>query len=199
MHAVVGVLAALLGRARHGEGASIDIAMHEAALYWMMLPAARELVAGGAAAAGELPTFGDHACYNVYRTSDGEWLALGALEPKFWRAFCAAVARPDLVGRHLSDAADQQALIADLRATFASRSRAEWLAFFAGHDVCLTPVNRPAEALDDPHVAARGAVRRVGGGARAIRAPFLTRPVELAPAPEVGQHTDDVLAALDVE
>ena len=59
--------------------------MHEAALYWVMLPAARELVDGGREAIGELPTFGRHACYNVYRTKDGQLIALGALELKFWR------------------------------------------------------------------------------------------------------------------
>ncbi len=71
MSAVIGILAALVGRGRTGEGATIDISMHEAALYWVMLPAARELVDGGREAEGELPTFGKHACYNVYRTKDG--------------------------------------------------------------------------------------------------------------------------------
>ena len=96
MSAVIGILAALFGRERGGDGASIDVSMHEAALYWLMVPAARELVEGGASAADTLPTFGDHACYNVYRTKDGEHVALGALEPKFWLAFCAAVGRDDL-------------------------------------------------------------------------------------------------------
>ncbi len=103
MSAVIGILAALVGRARTGEGQSLDISMHEAALYWLMLPAARELVAGADRAVDELPTFGDHACYNVYRTRDDELMALGALELKFWRTFCERVGRPDLVARHLSD------------------------------------------------------------------------------------------------
>ena len=196
MHAVVGILAALLGRERHGEGASLDISMHEAALYWVMLPAARELVRGGEAAVGELPTIGRHACYNVYRTADGERVALGALEPKFWRSFCDAVGRPDLVARHLTDEPDQAALVDAVAAVFAGRTRAEWLDFFAAHDVCLTPVNTPLEALADPHVVARGAVTEAGLGARALRAPFLAAPVDLSPAPEVGQHTDEVLGRL---
>ena len=75
--------------------------MHEAALYWVMLPAARDLVDGGAEATGELPTFGEHACYNVYRTKDDRCLALGALEPKFWRAFCER-GRPRRSGRAAS-------------------------------------------------------------------------------------------------
>lgn len=193
MHAVVGILAALFGRERHGDGASLDISMHEASLYWMMLPAARELVEDGHTAAGELPTFGDHACYNVYRTADGERIALGALEPKFWRSFCTAVGRADLEPRQLTDEADQQSLKAEVASVFASRTRAEWMAFFAAHDVCLTPVNRPVEALADPHVVARGAVTAAGAGARALRAPFLAERAELGPAPEVGAHTEEIL------
>jgi len=196
MHAVVGILAALFGRERHGEGVSLDISMHEAALYWVMLPVARELVEGGAAAIGELPTFGRHACYNVYRTADGERVALGALEPKFWRSFCDAVGRHDLAGRHATDDADQAALIDEVARIFAARTRADWLAFFAAHDVCLTPVNTPVEALADPHVVTRGAVVETDHGARALRPPFLAEPVHLAPAPAVGQHTADILDAL---
>ena len=80
MSAVVAVLAALFGRERSGQGATLDLSMHEAALYWVMLPGARDLIDGGAEAVSELPTFGDHACYNVYETRDGRQVALGALE-----------------------------------------------------------------------------------------------------------------------
>lgn len=195
MSAVIGILAALFGRERSGAGDAIDISMHDAALYWVMLPAAPELVAGGRDAEGELPTFGAHACYNVYRTRDGQAVALGALEPKFWLAFCAAVGRDDLAARHLTGPADQAALIDEVRAIFAARTRDEWLALFDGHDVCLTPVNSPVEALDDPHVRARGTVVDAGG-VRAIRPPFIRRVPALDPAPEVGQHTAEVLATL---
>jgi alpha-methylacyl-CoA racemase len=192
MSAVVGILAALVGRGRDGQGRSLDISMHEAALYWVMLPAARDLVDGGTAAIGELPTFGEHASYNIYQTRDGAPLALGALEPKFWRSFCEAIGRPDLADRHATDAGDQAALIATMRELFASRTREEWLAQFHGHDVCLTPVNRPADALTDPHILARGAVVRAPG-LRAIRPPFVDVAPELRPAPTLGQDTEDVL------
>jgi crotonobetainyl-CoA:carnitine CoA-transferase CaiB-like acyl-CoA transferase len=195
MSAVIAILSALVGRERHGVGASLDVSMHEASLYWVMLPAARDLVDGGEAATGELPTFGRHACYNVYRTQDGERIALGALEPKFWEAFCRAVGRPDLAARHQTDPADQAALIDEVRALFASRTRAEWLAALDGPDLCLTPVNRPAEALSDAHIQARGAVVP-GQGLRAIRPPFTARAAQLDAAPAPGAHTAEVLSAL---
>ena len=192
---VIGILAALFARERTGEGASLDISMHEAAMYWMMLPAARELVDGGHDADGGLPTFGDHACYNVYRTKDDRLLALGALEEKFWRGFCGVIGRPDLADRQMSAPADQAALLDEVRGVFASRTRAEWLEQFGAHEVCLTPVNTAAEALADPHVAARGAVV-TAPGLRAIRSPFVSSAPTLCPAPALGAYTDDVLGDL---
>ena len=195
MTSVIGILAALLGRGRHGVGASLDISMHEAMLYWVMLPAARDLVAGGNRAEGELPTFGAHASYNVYRSADGHLLALGALELKFWVKFCEAIGRPDLAERHATGTSDQKALIEEMRGVFATRTRDEWLRHLAPHDVCLTPVKSPQEALDDPHVVARGVVQQVSG-MRVVRPPFLGQVPQLAPPPAVGQHTRDVIASL---
>jgi len=193
--AVVGILAALVGRGRTGRGASLDISMHESMLYWVMVAAAREFVDGGRTAADELPTFGQHACYNVYRTKDGYLLALGALESKFWRRFCEVVGRPDLVDRQLTGAADQIDLLADVRRLVGTRTRDEWLGLFRGEDVCLTPVNSPAEAMEDDHVRARGVVRSVSGG-RAIRPPFVEASPTLSPAPALGADTALVLDAV---
>lgn len=184
--AVAGILAALFARERTGAGASLDISMHDAVLYWMMLPAARELMAGGDRAIGELPTFGRHATYNVYDTKDGERVALGALEPKFWQTFCDAVGHPEWKARQNSDAADQGALLEDVRRLFLTRSRGEWLDLFSSHAACLSAVNSPAEALADPHVIARG-LQIASPPVRALRAPFISEPAELSPAPALGQ------------
>jgi crotonobetainyl-CoA:carnitine CoA-transferase CaiB-like acyl-CoA transferase len=198
MHAVTGILAALFARERSGDGATLDIAMHDAALSWLIIPAARELLDDGDRATGELPVFGTHASYNLYRTSDGRLLALGALEQKFWRVFCEALGRADLIDRHDSPPADQAALIGELRALFATRTQADWIETFAAHDCCLTPVNTPAQAMDDPHLAARGVVASVPGG-RAIRWPFAPAGQRLAllpPAPAVGADTEEILGRL---
>jgi alpha-methylacyl-CoA racemase len=195
MTAVIAILAALFGRERHGDGDSIDVSMHDACLYWMMLPAARDLIESGEQAAGELPTFGKHASYNVYETRDGRAIALGALEEKFWVAFCEAIERPDLIARHATDETDQAALIQEVRVLFGERTRDEWMTLLTGHDVCATPVNTPKEALADPHVLARGTVRGHSTH-RSIRAPFLRALPNLGPPPEVGEHTNEVLQSL---
>lgn len=185
MSAVAGILAALFARERTGVGASLDISMHDAVLYWMMLPAARELMSGGARAIGELPTFGRHATYNVYDTKDGERVALGALEPKFWQTFCDAVGRPDWKARQNSDEADQGALLDEVRALFLTRSRGEWLELFSSQSACLSSVNSAGEAMADPHVTARNLLVEAQG-VRAFRAPFISEPADLTPAPALG-------------
>ena len=195
MSAVIAILAALFGRERSRTGATLDLSMHEAALFWVMLPGARDLFDDGARAVGELPTFGDHACYNVYETRDGRQVALGALEPKFWTTFCDAIGRSDLRDRQLTDPADQAAVLREVREVFRTRTQEDWLAFFGGRDVCLSPVNTPAEAFRDPHIAARGAVVPAPG-LRAVRPPFGFPAAELRPAPHVGQDTDEILGTL---
>jgi len=196
MSAVAAILAALFARERSGQGASLDISMHDAAVYWMMLPAAPELLDHGTDAVGELPTFGDHACYNLYETRDGRRLALGALEPKFWRGFCEAINRPDLTLRQHSDSGDQQQLIEEVRSVFRQRTSAEWIAHFKAHEVCLSPVNTAGDVLADPHVAARHLVVPTDSGVRAFRSPFVADPIHLTPAPDLGADTARILATL---
>ena len=195
MSAVIAVLAALFGRERTGAGATLDLSMHDSALYWVMLPGVTDLIEGGDQAVDDLPTYGEHACYNVYETKDGRQIALGALESKFWKTFCETVGRPELVACQLTGGDDQRAVLRDVRDVFRSRTQAEWLAFFEGRDVCLTPVNTAAEAFADPHIAVRGTMIQ-GTGLRAVRAPFGWPARILTPAPIAGENTDDILKSL---
>lgn len=146
MSAVIGILAALVGRGRTGEGAFLDISMHHASLYWLMLPAARLLVKNVRSDAPDLPTDGTFACYNVYECADGKWIALGALEHKFWAGFCGRIGRAEWAGLQY-DAAAQPAIIGETRALMRTRARDAWVAEFERDDICLSPVRDPAEAL----------------------------------------------------
>ena len=195
MSAVISILSALFGRERTGEGATLDLSMHDSALYWVMLPGVSDLIDSGDQAVDDLPTYGEHACYNVYETKDGRQIALGALESKFWKTFCEAVGRPELAARQLTGADDQAAVLREVREVFRSRTQTEWLSFFEGRDVCLTPVNSPAEAFSDPHIAARGTVVS-GTGLRSVRAPFGWPARTLTPAPNAGENTEDILKSL---
>jgi alpha-methylacyl-CoA racemase len=191
------VLAALLARARSGiiiEG-TLDVSIHEAALQWMVFPSARRLVDGGDRDPRQLPLHGEAARYNVYQTSDGKWLALGALEAKFWVGFCEKIGRPDLSALHDTPGDEQSRALAEVRAIMKTRTRDDWLAHFADVDVCLTAINSVDEALNDPHVQARGVVQR-HEGVTYVGLP-LSKPLKRSPA--LGEHTDEVLAALGID
>ena len=194
MHAAAGILAALFQRERTGQGALVEISIHEAALSWMLFPGAPALVGGAHDDHGEVPLTGEAACYTVYATADDQYLALGALEPKFWTGFCDRIGRPDLASQQAAPGGDRARVLAEVRAVMRTRTRDEWLAVFADADVCLTPVRTLEEALTDPHLAERGAIVRAGGvtclGAHRL---------DIRPAPALGADTDAVLEEAGVK
>lgn len=196
LYPVVGILAALAGRARTGRGAFVDSAMCEGAIGFGVFGIIAQL-AGLSTIAGSGPLSGGVAPYHAYRTKDGGAVALGALEPKFWTTFCTAVGiAPSMEA--LVPGAHQRDWKARLAAIFAEKTRDEWTAFSQLHDCCLEPVLSPAEAIVDPHLVARRAFVDVplpsGGSIRAPRTPVAARDiVARTPAPKQGEHTKEVL------
>jgi crotonobetainyl-CoA:carnitine CoA-transferase CaiB-like acyl-CoA transferase len=195
--AAFGVMAALHERRRSGEGQMVDISMADGALSWLALVAGRYFCDGESPRRGEQQLAGGLLCYYPYEAADG-WVTCGALEPKFWAAFCNGVDRPDLIEMQFeapgSDAWGEVATV------FRSRTRDEWLAFNDEHDCCIEPVLDVGEALDSELVRARemvtaieqpglGTVRQLGVPVKMSRTPGdPTRP-----APAFGEHTDEVL------
>jgi len=180
--AATAILAALHARQRTGRGQHVDASMFDAARALMTLPAARRSAGGGLA--NELS--GAYACYNVYRCRDGRFVAVGALEPKFWERLCAALERPALA-RTQWDERRQAELIAELSSVFATRDRDDWAERLAPHDCCVEAVLDLDEAAASAHARAREA----GGPLRLSDTPAAAG----RPAPGLGQHTDEVLAA----
>jgi crotonobetainyl-CoA:carnitine CoA-transferase CaiB-like acyl-CoA transferase len=179
MQTAIGILAALVQRDRTDAGSFVDVSIHEAAMAWSMFPVTGDLAS---------------ACYTVYETADGEWLALGALEPKFWAGFCERIGRPDLTRRQHAQGDERAQVLNDVRSVMRTRSRDAWLALFAGADVCLTTIYKPDEVAADPHVTARGTVASVAG------ITHVTPPGgEVRPAPALGAHTDEVLEAAGID
>jgi crotonobetainyl-CoA:carnitine CoA-transferase CaiB-like acyl-CoA transferase len=199
--AAFGILAALRAAERTGEGQVVDVAMADGALSWLAMVAARFFAEGAAPARGELELAGAIACYRPYACADG-WVTLGALEQRFWAAWCAGVGRDDLLGAQY--AAPGSAAHAEVAAIFAARTRAEWEAFAAEHECCLEPLLDLDEALASELVRARGMVVGLDqpGVAEPVR--LLGAPVKLSrtpadcnrlPGPELGEHTEAVLRA----
>jgi alpha-methylacyl-CoA racemase len=198
MTAVMGILAALFDAARTGQGRHVDVAIADGVLAHAVLPLAALNQHGHVPPAGQGTLTGGLACYAVYRTADERFVAVGALERKFWEALCRRIERHDLAALHRSgDAATEERLRRELGEIFASRPLAHWSALFADGDACVTPVLRLDEALAHPHFVARGMVLRdgPGGDAQLGCAVRMTghAPAAPRPAPLPGEHTLDVL------
>jgi alpha-methylacyl-CoA racemase len=194
----VGVLAALVGARISGRGQVVDAAMVDgtATLLSMLL---------GLRAAGMWGERGGNLLdggapfYDAYRCADGGYVAVGALEDPFYAELLAGLG---LAGDETlpprEDPARWPELRSRLAAVFATRTRDDWAARFAGTDACVAPVLDPDEAAEHPHLAARGTYRRDGGLLQPAPAPrFSATPPDVpVPAPEVGAHTAEILAEL---
>jgi alpha-methylacyl-CoA racemase len=201
--AVVGILAALLGRATTGEGRYVDVSMLDGSLGLLPLLASNTLAGVAEPAPEEFYLSGALPGYNVYETADGRYVTLGALEPKFWAEFCRRVGREDLIARQIpTGAEDRAATMTELAALFKTKTRDEWVTELGDADVCLGPVNSLEEALSDPQVQARRIAFPADYGdgdaqARALRTtPLLSdAPVEMRLGmPKLGEHTAAALA-----
>jgi crotonobetainyl-CoA:carnitine CoA-transferase CaiB-like acyl-CoA transferase len=153
--ALSGILMALLARERTGRGATLDIAMFDSLLPWSAHIAGDALAGGSAPRSASQRSLGGAAFYQVYACADGRHVVLGGREAKFARVLLTALGRPDLIPLAEAPAGEQGELVAFLRTTFATRSRDDWAAWFAHRDVAFAPVLDFAEALAQPHVAAR--------------------------------------------
>jgi alpha-methylacyl-CoA racemase len=192
--AAFGILAALRERDASGEGQLVDVSMTDGALSWLAMDAARLLAGAAAPERGRAALAGGLICYRPYRCADG-WVAFGALEPKFWAAWCEGVGRPELTERQFEPVGSDTHR--RVEALFAERTRGEWEAFNDEHDCCLEPVLGLDEALSSELVRARemvvdaGSSRLLGTPVKLSRTPG--EPTR-AGGPALGADTDAVLA-----
>jgi crotonobetainyl-CoA:carnitine CoA-transferase CaiB-like acyl-CoA transferase len=196
----LGILAALRERDRTGEGSVVDIAMVEASMGFAFSNYGN-LLAGFAVQRGNEGLTGGLAIYATYFTKDDELVSLGALEPKFWSAFCGGVGL-EVEMSALLPGAHQAALKEKLAALFRTKTRAEWEAFSKAHDCCLEPVLRPEELTKDPHLSARGLFFEMDspwGKLQQMRTPLTARGQAHAPPPKQGEHTDAILREAGID
>ena len=197
--AAFGVLAALHERERSGEGQLVDVSMADGALAWMAMVAGRYFADGQVPKRGELDLAGRFVCYRPYACKDG-WVTLGALEPKFFQAWCRGVGRDELIEKQFEPPGSEAH--AEIERIFLERTREEWREFASQHDCCLEPVLDLDEALDSELVRARemvveldqpgtDGVKQLGVPVKMSRTPGGLH----APGPALGEHTREVLAA----
>ena len=198
--AAFGILTALRERDRSGRGQFVDVSMADGALSWLAMDAARALQ-GEELRRGGMELGGRFVCYRPYQCADG-WVTMGALEPKFFAAFCRGVGREELAA-HQFDPPGSAAHV-QLQGVFMERTRAQWAAFAGEHDCCLEPVLELEEALDSELVRERGMVVEIEQPGAAAPVRLLGPPVKLSrtpadphrrPAPGLGEDTEAELIA----
>jgi alpha-methylacyl-CoA racemase len=195
LYLTTGLLAALHEAKASGRGQVVDAAMVDSSAH--LMTAFHGLGAAGVwrDERGVNLLDGGAPFYGVYATSDGGWMAVGALEPQFYDELTARLGIPtDEADR--TDPSTWPALRRRIADAFATRTRADWTEVFAGSDACVAPVLTMSEATRDEHLTARGTFTERHGVVQPAPAPRFSRtPAELSrrpPAP--GEHTDEVLS-----
>jgi crotonobetainyl-CoA:carnitine CoA-transferase CaiB-like acyl-CoA transferase len=193
--AAMGILAALIGARASGTGRYVDVAMTDATFAHAYSPLLAVLARGQTLPRGTDDLNGGLPGYGLYRTQDGRYLAVGALEPKFWEVFCDAIGKPQLKPFGLARDADGARTRAELETLFASQPLAHWAEMFETVDCGVTPVLTFEEAMRHPQLRARGMLPEADGLAQ-FAPPLRMSGLDFAvrrPAPKVGADDTAIL------
>ena len=202
--ATVGILLALLEREKSGKGQFVDISMMDGVISWLQTVLPNYLSDNTALNRGEHMLAGGLAAYAIYETKDSRWLSVGALEPKFWVAFCEGVGRNDFIP--LLDAPQEQyRLKHEIQTIMYQKRLSEWLDVFSEKDACVSPVLTFEELLKDPQVSAREMIQTVKhatlGETKQIGTPIKLSETPggiRSQAPKLGEHTAEFMAEMGI-
>ncbi|WP_339539431.1 CaiB/BaiF CoA transferase family protein [Pseudomonas sp. RA_5y_Pfl1_P24] len=203
LHAVVGLLAAVIARQQSGVGQYLDVSMTDCSF------SLNAMAGAGYLACGVEPEWESHVLnggsfYDYYRSRDGRWMSVGSLEPGFMQQLCETLGRPELAAQGFLPKPEQQKdLKQALKVEFEKRSFEELCELFAGVDACVEPVLSLSEAVEHPQLKARELITQVPRGDGSTQAQ-LACPLKFSegvPVPRhigvaVGAHSDEVLAEL---
>jgi crotonobetainyl-CoA:carnitine CoA-transferase CaiB-like acyl-CoA transferase len=209
VHAALHVAAALTYRHNTGKGCFIDVAGVDGVIAQAWIASTYALNDARITDRSTMAQAGG-AKYNHYFSKDDFGILFCAIEPKFWKNFCLAVERDDLVEQHGAGPVDfgggDEQLKEELQAIFSTKTLAEWMAIAAERDIPMGPSYRGlAEAVDDPHLRTRGVIHEqehpgvgmftyIGEAGKVAGQPYRVR----YPAPALGEHTDEILKELGV-
>jgi crotonobetainyl-CoA:carnitine CoA-transferase CaiB-like acyl-CoA transferase len=204
LYAVLGILSALVARQKTGRGQFIDISMLDGVVSLIPDSAALFFAEGISPRAGERRLSGGLPQYQVYRTQDGQYLAVGALEEKFWANLCRLIGKPEWAEKTPREKEPRtEEIKEEMGRIFLTKTRKEWLDLLMSEDACVTAVQSLEEVFADPQVLHRkmlvetvhpraGRVRQIG-----VPIKFSETPGEIrTPAPEIGEHTEEILKGL---
>jgi alpha-methylacyl-CoA racemase len=194
---VQGILAALVERATSGLGQVVDAAMVDGSAQLMSIFFGLDAMGGWGPRGTNLLDGGAHF-YNVYETADGEYVSIASYEPKFYANLLALIGPlgfDDVDAAAQMDRAQWPVLKQRIATLIRTRTSADWVAFFAGHEVCFAPVLSMSQARAHPHNIARSTFVDVDGAPQPAPAPRFSRtPSAVSRAPvAAGADTDRAL------
>ncbi|WP_249869681.1 CaiB/BaiF CoA transferase family protein [Oceanobacillus saliphilus] len=200
--AAVGILTALLGRDQTGKGQFVDISMTDGVLSWMqtILP---DYLAGLDKHKGELRLSGGKAAYSAYETADNRYLAVGALESKFWKEFCQGIERLDFIPLLEAPFEEQQKLKREIEQIIKKKTLDDWMEVFGLLDACVSPVLLLEETLNHPQIKARNMIIETQDNELG-KLKYIGIPIKLSDtpgqirsrAPKLGEHNEEILGKL---
>jgi alpha-methylacyl-CoA racemase len=190
LNAAMGILAALVQQKITGEGQYIDVSIMDGLVAHATTALAQVNHGERGFLTGALP------CYSIYETSDKKFIALGALEFKFWERFCKAINRTDLLPFHMVADSEAQKAFTEVATIFKSNTRDYWTDKFKDADCCVSPVLSLKEALNNEQVQARDMIKidssdegKVTEFALPLKFSSFQFEIESS-APLLGEHTD---------
>ena len=203
MMAAIAILAATIHREKTGEGQFLDISMMDGVVSWLSMHAGKYFMDGELPKRGDMHLTGRYACYHIYATKDERYISLGAMEQKFWKNFCEAIGRRDLVYKQYIEGEEQLRVTEEIQKLFKTKTQNEWVDFFKNVDACGEPILTFEEVFQHPQVLHRqmvmeyehpveGKIRQVGNPIKSSQFPFEIR----TPSPAWGEHTMEVLKAI---
>lgn len=194
MVAAEAILAAYIHCLKTGEGSYLDISLVDALFSWQGVNSMMSFAANRETSLGEeLRKF---VSYQVYETQDGRFMALGALEEKFWVNFCRAVEKEEWIPYHRAPALADNPIYQEVKKLFASFNFSYWSSLAERVDACLTPVLTRAEALNNHLAKERGFFGKADfrdETVQVVNAIPDKKTANIQHIPKLGEHTETVL------
>ncbi|MFW9873419.1 MAG: CaiB/BaiF CoA transferase family protein [Candidatus Thorarchaeota archaeon] len=203
----IGILGALFEREQNPErkGQYIDISMTDSVFFFNPIVAANKFVRDLRNPIEKgVKTGGGSPYYAAYKTKDDKYVAVGAMEPKFWQNLCDGLNRKDLKPKMWVQGEEKEKVFKELKNEFLKKTQEEWLEVFKNYDTCISPVKSYFEACEDPQIQARNMIVKmehpVFGEIQNLASPIKmsrTPPTIRSFAPKIGQNTEEILKSLN--
>jgi alpha-methylacyl-CoA racemase len=193
LYAALGILAALLGKER--KATYVDVPAVQSLMSLLMIPASSYFTTGKPPARRQSLVFGSEPYYDIYRTSDGRYLAVAAIEPHFWQNLMKELGLGRVARLRSGTKRDRARLRREMQRAFSSKTQEEWVSLMR-KDTCVTPILGIDEALDSSWAKESGTVDRVAGRAVVNQPLRFSGAQEETDAPTLGEHTGQILREL---